>query len=86
VAYCAILDSVPSKSSSSSSETSGSRSILPSSVPMSNLHVSAELSLMTEVPRVEVADQVIPIEARFHKVAFKGSFSLFSWISYVVGD
>jgi hypothetical protein len=54
--------------------------------PSSNLHVSAELSLMTEVPRVEVADQGIPIEARFHKVAFKGSFSLFSWISYVVGD
>jgi hypothetical protein len=41
---------------------------------------------MMEVPEVVVADQGTLIEARFHKVAFKGSFSLFSWISYVVGD
>jgi hypothetical protein len=78
VAYCAILDSVPLKSSSSSSKTSGSRSILPSSVPMSNLRVSAVLSLMTEVPEVVVADQGTPIEARFHKVAVQRFiFSLF---------
>jgi hypothetical protein len=42
VAYCAILDSVPSESSSSSSgETTSSESILPSPLPVPNLHVSA---------------------------------------------
>jgi hypothetical protein len=55
VAYYAILDSVPSESSSSSSgETSGSESILPSPTPVPNLFVTAELSWMMEVPEVEV--------------------------------
>jgi hypothetical protein len=52
VAYCAILDSVPLESSSSLGETSGSMSILPASIPVSNLCVSAELLPMTEVPEV----------------------------------
>jgi hypothetical protein len=69
VAYSAILDSVPSESSSSSSgETSGSESILPLPPSMPNLHISVELSPMMEVPEAEVANQRIPVEAGAHMV------------------
>jgi hypothetical protein len=79
VAYYAILDSVPSESSSSSSgETSGSESILPSPAPVPNLFVIAELSWMMEVPEVEVTGQGIPIEAGARVVVPKGLLSLFS--------
>jgi hypothetical protein len=79
VAYYAILDSIPSESSSSSSgETSVSESILPSPPPVPNLHISAELWPMTEVPDVEIVGQGIPVEAGPHVVAPEGLLSLFS--------
>jgi hypothetical protein len=78
VAYCAILDSIPSESGSSSSgETSDSKSILSSPPPVPNLHISAELSPMMRVPEAEVAGQGIPVEAEAHMVAPEGLLSLF---------
>jgi hypothetical protein len=79
VAYCAILDSVPSESrSSSSGEISDLESILPSHPLVPNSHVSAELSPMKEVPEAEMADRGIAIEVGAHVVAPKGLLSLFS--------
>jgi hypothetical protein len=63
VTYCVILDSVPSKSNSSSSgKISGSESILPSSLPAQNLHVFVEIHLMTEVP-----EDIVKLSARIVK-------------------
>jgi hypothetical protein len=74
VAYCTILDYVPSESSSSSSgETSSSESILPSPPLVPNLYISPP-----PVPEAEVARHGIPIEVGAHVVAPKGLFSLFA--------
>jgi hypothetical protein len=67
VAYCALLDSVPSESSSSSSgETSGSESILPPLSLVQDLHVSAE------VPEAVMTGQGIHAEAGAHAVVVEG--------------
>jgi hypothetical protein len=83
VVYCAILDYVPSESSSSSSgKTSGSESILPPSPPVQNVHVSAEVPSITEEPEAEVTSQGIPIEVGSHAAALEGLLFFVLWISH----
>jgi hypothetical protein len=63
VAYCPMLDSVPSVepcSSSSLSDTSGSESIMASPPPISNLYLSTELS----EPEAEAVQQEVSVETR----------------------
>jgi hypothetical protein len=80
VAYCAILDSVPSVESCSTSlgETSGSESILASPPLVPDLRIAAELSPMTEAPEAEAADQEAPVETEAHVAMPKGLLSCFS--------
>jgi hypothetical protein len=79
VTYCSILDFVPLESrSSSSGETSGLESILPTPPLVPNLLISAELLVMMEVPEAEVTGQGIPVEAGAHVVVLEGLLSLFS--------
>jgi hypothetical protein len=78
VAYCAILDFVPLESRSSSSETYGLESILPSPPPVPNLSISVRVSPMMEVPEAKVAGRRIAAEVGAHVAAPKGLLSLVS--------
>jgi hypothetical protein len=72
VAYCPLLDFVPSESGSSSGETSGSESILSSPSLVPYLRVSAEIPSMMKVPEAGVTGLGILAEAGAHAVAIEG--------------
>jgi hypothetical protein len=77
VAYYTILDSVPSAESCSSSlnDSSSSESIMASSPSILDLHISAELSHMTEMPEVEAVEQQVAVDIDAHAAAPEGLFS-----------
>jgi hypothetical protein len=71
MAYCALLDSVPSMESCSSkslSDTSGSESIMASPPPIPNLHISVNFSEL----EAEAVQQELPAEPRAREVSLGG--------------
>jgi hypothetical protein len=73
VAYCAMLDSVPSMEScsSSSSDSSGSASIMASPPPFPDLPISVELPHMIEVLEAEAVEQEVAVETVAHVASLK---------------
>jgi hypothetical protein len=71
VAYCAMLDSVPSveSCSSSSSDSSGSESILALPPLITDLHIFTELPKM---PEAEAAELEVPVETEAHVASPEG--------------
>jgi hypothetical protein len=71
MSYCVMLDfvsSVESCSSSSSSDTSGSESIMASPPPVLNPHISVESSEL----EAEAVQQEVPVETRARMVSSEG--------------
>jgi hypothetical protein len=80
VAYCAMLDSIPSveSCSSSSDETSGSELIFASPPPILNIRIDVRLLPVRELLEAGMAEQETSIETEAHVVAPEGLLSCFS--------
>jgi hypothetical protein len=83
VKYCMILESVSSAEScsSSSNDSSSLESMMASSPPVSDVHISTELPPVTEVPEVEAAEQEVAVDTEAHAASLEGWFSRFLQIS-----
>jgi hypothetical protein len=86
VAYCAILESVPSAESCSlpSNDSTGLESIMALPPPIPDLHISVKVPHMTEVPEAEVAEQEVAVDTEAHVTSLEGWFSQFLQISCAI--
>jgi hypothetical protein len=86
VKYCMILESVLSAESCSlsSNDSSSSESMMASSPPVSDVHISTELPPVPKVPEVEAAEQEVAVDTEAHVASLEGWFSRFLQISCIV--
>jgi hypothetical protein len=77
VAYCTILDSVPSAESCSSSSngSTGLEFVMASPPLVLDMHFSAELLHMTEARKAEAAKREVAVATKAHAASPEGWFS-----------
>jgi hypothetical protein len=84
-----MLDSVPTVETCSSSSSSGSsslESIRPSPPLILDLFIFVELEDILEMPEVEAAEQMVPVETKAHTVSPVDEFSHFCMFHLFCAD